>query len=85
MPAAETFLSNKFLAVLIFFIAKIILWSSKYIKPVVYTYFCFFAYKSHNAEAAMLAVDMLIAAAFLSSIFLAVFIFLIIKIATQRK
>ena len=47
-----------------------------------FKYFCFFVCKNHNMRTIILIADMLITKTFLSNIFLAVFVFLIMYMKT---
>lgn len=76
MLVAKTFLSNTFLAVFAFVIAKMITQGQQLVKPVIYMCFCFVTCENHIAE---VAASLILARSLLSNIFLAVFAFLIAK------
>lgn len=83
--SSKNFLSNIFLGISTFLIAKIVVQEYHLVKLIISTYLFFFIYKYYDAKTAMLAKNKPIARTFLSNIFFAVFAFLIAKIIIQGQ
>lgn len=82
VPAALAFVFYRLFAVFAFLIPKIVIRGLQQVKPIICTYFRFFACKNGNVGV-VTSVSAL--RAFLSNIFLAIFILLIIKIEIWRQ